>query len=531
MRRIYIVILLIILLPGMVIVLYSTFKPKDAFTENLILSLSKNLEDELTDYLNPLRDEFSGIAEKYYSEWGDHMKEDSLANYLIPSIAGTPSIGSVMLYNDKGYNFLIYRDRNSYVTSLLTPDHQQTGVIWSRRLNDNTVSSTWTEVIKGQMEKRKFVQGILDEIASDDESVIWTGLYQSRLLKEPVIAAALDWTSRGDSSIYICTIELPIRLIIRHLQEFSKYKNRRIFFAMDSGQLIDIPEQVPDSIESFQVEHIDGFLGTIQDSIILTLLESWKELGGDVDMTFFQELGDEEWWIHIREFHSFEKINAVGIAMTEASMKMGVIRVYSRIIIAIAFLLISIILYLIASNKRKIKSSVQVPDNEKSDWQKLIQKGENQHMEFKSALRMDMNLGQVNPKLEDVIVKTIAAFSNGEGGTLIIGVADDGKILGLEGDYSSLKKQDSDYFEIHLRNILKQQFGVTFITTNLSIEFPLIETREICAITIVKGTEPAYITTVDKNGNKTERFYVRSGNSSQEIQSLKEITEYIGKRF
>ncbi|HEC41957.1 MAG TPA: ATP-binding protein [Bacteroides sp.] len=531
MRRIYTIIPLVILVSGIAIVLYSTFKSDDAFTENLINSLSKSLEKDLTDYLNPLRDEFLGISEKYNTKWEDHMGEDSLAEYLIPSIAGTPAFGSVMLYNDKGYNFLIYRERNTYVTSLLTPDHQQTGVIWSRRLYDNTVSSTWTEVIKGQMERREFVQGIMDEIASDDESVIWTGIYQSRLLKEPVIAAAMDWTSRADSSIYICTIELPVRLIIRHLQKFSRYDNRRIFFAMNSGQLIDIPERVPDTIRTFEIEHIDGLLGTIQDSIILTLLDSWKALGGEVDMTFFQELGDEEWWIHIREFNSFERINAVGIAMTEASMKMGIIRTYSRIIITIAFLLISIILYLIASKKRKIKSPAKVPQDEKDDWQKMIQKGESQHLEFKSALRMDMNLGQVNPKLEDVIVKTIAAFSNGEGGKLIIGVADNGDILGLEPDFSSLRKQDSDYFEIHLRNILKQQFGVTFITTNLEILFPVIEAREICAITIGKGTEPAYITTVDKNGNKTERFYVRSGNSSQEIQSLKEITEYIGKRF
>ena len=54
---------------------------------------------------------------------------------------------------------------------------------------------------------------------------------------------------------------------------------------------------------------------------------------------------------------------------------------------------------------------------------------------------MDMNQGRVNPKLEDVIIKSIAAFSNGEGGLLLIGVADDGSIIGLEGDFSSLKKQ------------------------------------------------------------------------------------------
>jgi predicted HTH transcriptional regulator len=128
-------------------------------------------------------------------------------------------------------------------------------------------------------------------------------------------------------------------------------------------------------------------------------------------------------------------------------------------------------------------------------------------------------------------MKSIAAFSNSEGGTLLIGVSDSGEILGLDHDYGSLKKQDSDYFEIHLRNLLNKNFGVGFITTNLRIDFPGLEEKEICAIRVNAGSEPAYMQTMDKNGNKSERFYVRSGNSSQEIRSLKEINEYISRRF
>ncbi|MCK5465221.1 MAG: hypothetical protein KAI95_19475, partial [Bacteroidales bacterium] len=68
-----------------------------------------------------------------------------------------------------------------------------------------------------------------------------------------------------------------------------------------------------------------------------------------------------------------------------------------------------------------------------------------------------------------------------------------------------------------------QHFGIPFITQNLIIEFPVIDGREICAIRIAEGTEPVYITTTDKHGNKTERFYVRSGNSSQEISHSKRL--------
>jgi predicted HTH transcriptional regulator len=59
---------------------------------------------------------------------------------------------------------------------------------------------------------------------------------------------------------------------------------------------------------------------------------------------------------------------------------------------------------------------------------------------------------QPNPKLlEKVIAKTIAAFMNSAGGTLFIGVDDEGYPVGLQNDYGTLKKQASDGFEIEVR--------------------------------------------------------------------------------
>ncbi|NQV01575.1 MAG: DUF262 domain-containing protein, partial [Bacteroidia bacterium] len=49
------------------------------------------------------------------------------------------------------------------------------------------------------------------------------------------------------------------------------------------------------------------------------------------------------------------------------------------------------------------------------DVMDIIQAGENHHVEFKTTLRYDLKTSQVNKKLEDVILKTIAAFSNAKG--------------------------------------------------------------------------------------------------------------------
>lgn len=159
----------------------------------------------------------------------------------------------------------------------------------------------------------------------------------------------------------------------------------------------------------------------------------------------------------------------------------------------------------------------------------LIAEGESNELEFKSSLRWSYQEGCVDKKLEQVITKSISAFSNGEGGTLIIGVNDEGEILGLEHDCSSLHG-NKDEFELHLTNLIEKGFGATFAANNVKVTFPEISDQEICLIEIKKGNKPVYLEVADKNGIKSEKFYVRSGNSSREIP-LSEISTYVSQRF
>jgi len=99
----------------------------------------------------------------------------------------------------------------------------------------------------------------------------------------------------------------------------------------------------------------------------------------------------------------------------------------------------------------------------------------------------------------------------------------------LEKDYSSLGGS-KDEFELHLRNLINKNFGVSYATTGLKITFPEVNENEICRIDIKRGAKPLYLEVTDKNGIKSEKFYVRSGNSSQEVP-LSELNPYFTDRF
>lgn len=164
------------------------------------------------------------------------------------------------------------------------------------------------------------------------------------------------------------------------------------------------------------------------------------------------------------------------------------------------------------------------------DLSEIIAAGESSYVEFKTTLRYDMRENRVNKILEGVILKTIAAFSNGEGGMLIMGVNDDMEIIGLDNDYNTLKEGDKDGFEIHLRNLINRTYGTDFASTNIKVSFPLVEDKEICLVEIKQGNKPLFTEAKDKYGITQEHFYLRSGNSSPALAPSEQAT-YIRSRF
>ena len=162
----------------------------------------------------------------------------------------------------------------------------------------------------------------------------------------------------------------------------------------------------------------------------------------------------------------------------------------------------------------------------------ILKEEENRYLEFKSSLRWDYRQEKVNPELEKVIMKTIAAFGNTDGGILLIGVDDEKNILGLEKDFQTLKKTDADYYEVHLRNIMHKLMGVKYVSKYIRTEFEEVEDQKlICKIKVISAKEPLYLKYKNKNGQVEEKFYVRSGNSSHEIESIAEINDYINTKF
>ena len=140
----------------------------------------------------------------------------------------------------------------------------------------------------------------------------------------------------------------------------------------------------------------------------------------------------------------------------------------------------------------------------------LIKLGESYVLEFKSTLQWDVIQGKQNNELRNSSLKTIAAFLNSQGGTLVIGVEDDGAIFGLEQDLKLLSGS-RDKFEQLLTQLLTDMIGAG-IAPLYRLRFEGVEGKEVCIVDVERASEPVFLRT-----DKGKQFFVRVGNTSRPL--------------
>ncbi|MBS3067016.1 ATP-binding protein [Candidatus Pacearchaeota archaeon] len=151
---------------------------------------------------------------------------------------------------------------------------------------------------------------------------------------------------------------------------------------------------------------------------------------------------------------------------------------------------------------------------------RTIKRGESKNLEFKSTLRTNLHTNEPDNKIEHVVLKTITAFLNSDGGILLIGVDDSGNVSGLEKD----NFRDNDSLKLYFTNIVKRYIGNEFIPF---IEFELfpVKDKHVLKIDCLPSKKPVFL-----NYEKEEEFYIRSGPSSAKLIG-RELIEYIKHKF
>lgn len=150
----------------------------------------------------------------------------------------------------------------------------------------------------------------------------------------------------------------------------------------------------------------------------------------------------------------------------------------------------------------------------------LVESGESEAVEFKSTLRTNLHTNNRDQRMEQSVLKTLAGFLNTNGGTLIIGLSDDGNPVGIEVDGF----ENEDKMSLHLVNIIKARMGISAMT-NVHIHFDDHKNSRVLVVNCQNSPSPVFV-----KDNEIERFYIRTGPSTTEL-TASQTQEFIKQRF
>jgi len=435
-------------------------------------------------------------------------------DFLLTELTDNNKINGLMILDHSGRFSTMIRDQKTFVFASDSASKID-NITWYRVDKQRKVLNSWSMAL-----------GMELKMLSNDSDVFHKSLKldypqwsSANLLfgnSNNNIANHISWNGDESGKIITCiaTINENSFFTRNHYLFDEAYQS---FLVNSNGQIISV--------------HNYSKADTTKENLFYTASKSWEVTGKKIPGTFSFTYKEDYWWGQSIDV-PIEGIDGLVLSISQKGLYYSTIfdHILELLIVFILFFVTSFLLF--RSLRRHHQSLEEFTEGKGTDQHasELIKLGETSELEFKSSFRYDYQQQLVNKDLESVIAKSIAAFSNAKGGTLLIGVDDDGNVLGLEKDINTLKRKDIDFFENTLRAFLNKTFSVSFVTQNLKVKFPVIDGKAICRIDTIAGSEPVFVE-INKKGNKSERFYLRSGNTSQEIVSLSEINQYIQDRF
>ena len=151
---------------------------------------------------------------------------------------------------------------------------------------------------------------------------------------------------------------------------------------------------------------------------------------------------------------------------------------------------------------------------------------ENAKKEFKSSIAFPAGKTQANIGQQlGIICRTIAGFMNADGGTLYIGVSDNGYICGIENDFAHLNDGDNEYTyktddDGYLQRLTDAVCTILGRTAGTLVDMRMEEEdgKKYCIVDIKKASRPIWFV-----GNK---LFVRVVTTNRKLDG-DEITQFI----
>lgn len=337
------------------------------------------------------------------------------------------------------------------------------------------------------------------------------------------VTAAVRWTP-DDGNTNVVAFDLLLGDVFAVVSEIEVSEGSETFLC-DSGARVFLPYRSPAPGETPSgPQHVFVDAAETGNALIQSAVLAWKRAGSTSEEAVSFCAEDVCGWAGFRLVDPQSGI-WLGVAVPNPEIFGADIEWTPQVIAALgSILLLGIVLAVSLVRKyghqlRDVPKQLVSPKTFDRDIRKLIARGEGPTLEFKSTVRMNLKSGKSGKEIELAWLKGATAFMNTDGGTLLIGVRDDGEILGLQPDGF----ENEDRCRLHLKNLVNQHIGAE-LSPLIRFEVGTVDEKAIAVVQCERSPKPVFL-----KAKNRELFYVRSGPSSVELSS-REVLDYVARR-
>jgi len=415
-----------------------------------------------------------------------------------------PTLVAMMVSDDNGMRYMLSR--------------RDDGVMEGRPEKDRPDVMHWYFIGKsGVMEDKglddKFELAAANKVLAEEFShlepgqVNWRSAYRFHELGESWVTASV-LAQVGGGNVMLSYV-FPIEKVVSQLVGAEKGGAEKVFLYWNSGKVLPVADIGQEEPVASQDE---------RDPIIEAATELLVS-GQDATKPFNFAANEEVWWTYVMPLSVFGDTMSLGVIVPRRNIVSTLTSdTFLQAFGGLLVLLAGGTLFVVHRNRARIEAigRRQKAARTAEDILRLIADGESGTLEFKQTLRFNLKAGKNGKEIEHASLKTVAGFLNSEGGTLLVGVADNTVVSGFEED----RFDSPDKAMLHFNNLVNQHIGTEF---SRYIDSAVIEVQGkwVLRVYCVPARVPAFL-----QSGKNEEFFVRSGPASRQL-SIRQFYEWL----
>ena len=356
--------------------------------------------------------------------------------------------------------------------------------------------------------------------AADPGAIFWTEPYPFKTVGKLGITASVRWQqSQSEGVITIAAMDILLDALHQFMAGLQITPESQLVLLRNDGTVMG-----PMAMEEKSNADSVGFFDPrdLPDGPVKDALALWARRQDPTPSTYPFTSRKKQWWASFQPLQAEARKTWIGVLIPETDLIGNIQKQWISYALRIGVLLLlgsAAVGFLIRQYNKKNGPIARSPETDIEAIQSLIDRGENSHVEFKSTLRTNLKSGKRDKAIELAWLKSLTAFMNSEGGTLLVGVDDKGAVTGIGED----EFENDDKCLLHVKNLIHEHIGSEF-ARDIDCRLNVIEGKTVVSLTCRKSEHPIFLRV-----GQNESFFIRSGPSTTKL-SMSKMVAYLNQR-